>query len=403
MGVSTNIGEGARDARRASGANRGARHVLCALAFAGLLTTGCQAYDATPLEALTNPDGPACPGRLPPARPTTEDGDDGNEYVIILRDVLLDQGGEPDDPPESEPWRSIGFNQDGICSDEPDNIQCEPIAFGAASPLDGDDGIDNTFGASFYPLLQLAEIRLDLEAGGIDDDLVAANSEGRGNVAFIIRGWNGEPDDPSIEVVVTQTVFGTPGDGSALPNIDVVGSEGFVAGTSTPVPLPNWDGNDYFWMRDDTFVADRPLVRVMNGYVSGGIITASVPDRTPLLLLGNEVGVRVAMTGLTAEGNITDLYNGPSNGSQTVTIAGRWAFEDMLATAETVSICPGSALFDQLTTQLEGLVDVYVDPDNVLPGAPCDGLSLGVTFQGYQGNFGGTAASPPVPNPCEDE
>lgn len=356
------------------------------------LCLGCDAFDEGLLPDDTLPPG-GCVGERPPVRPGTDAaGDDGNEYLIVLRDIQLDQlGGEPG----QEEWRSIGFNQDQRCSEDSDNIQCLPIRDGSPARLDGNNGIDNTFGDAFFPLLELG-------VSGIDDDFIASQAQGIGVVAFRITGWNGEPNDAQVEIVVTQSVFATPGqaDGSP-PNINVVGSEGFVAGTTAPVPPPEWMGNDYFWMRDDTFIVDRPLVRIMNGYVSNGVITASVPDRTPILLVGTTVGATVAMTDLTAAGNLVELVNGGDGAHVDVTIAGRWAFEDMLATLETVGICPGESLFNLLTQQLEALVDVYIDPDAAAPDARCDGLSVGVRFQGYLGKWGGLAGSPPLPNPCD--
>src|SRR5690606_10830332 len=107
-----------------------------------------QVYDPSLIENDAGQDagtvdaGP-CDLRQPAARPEG-DGDDGEEYVFGLRDVVLDQGGER--------WREIGLDLDGRCTVAPAfDTECLPQRR-ARPPSDGEGGIDNTFGSSLFPL-----------------------------------------------------------------------------------------------------------------------------------------------------------------------------------------------------------------------------------------------------------
>jgi hypothetical protein len=319
-------------------------------------------------------------------------------YVVILRDIFIDQRGEVGGDPLAAPWRDIGFNLDGLCTtaDAPTS-ECTP-AEGLAVELDGNNGIDNTFGNSFFPVLMLG-------VDGIDADLIATQEQGIGAVLLLVDDWNGELNDSQVTVTVTQTVFGTTaGPGGAAPDIMVVGSEAFLPDGTTPAPLPTWDGTDYFWGRSDTFVAgdpDLPNVRVTTAYVTNGVLVARLPDRTPIKLVGTDIGVEVTLTDLLATGNIYEMFIEPSDTPPKVVVAGRWGFNDMVAQSANVGICQGTSLFRTLTTILNGMIDVLQDPpEDPDPNLPCDALSVAVTFDAYVGNFGGVAQGQDIPSPC---
>ncbi len=350
---------------------------------------------------VCNPDPMAearCTGAQPLSRVSDLDEPGSDTYVVILRDVLIDQRAEAGQPADDAPWRSIGYNLDGYCTttDAPYS-ECTP-AQGLAVELDGEDGIDNTFGNSFFPVLSLG-------ADGIDTDLIATQEQGIGAVLLLIDDWNGELNDSRVTVTVTQTVFGTTaGPGGAAPDITIVGSEAFLADGTTPAPLPSWDGTDYFWGREDTFVAGDPAlpnVRVTTAYVTNGVLVARLPDRTPIKLVGTDIGVEITLTELLATGNVYDMFFGSSTAPPRVVVAGRWGFNDMVAQSANVGICQGTSLFRTLTTILNGMIDVLQDPpDEPDPNLPCDALSVGIAFDAYVGRFGGVAEGQNIPSPC---
>ncbi len=335
---------------------------------------------------------------LLPSRVTTADQPGDQTYVVVLRDALIDQRGQAGGNPDLAPWRTIGLNLDGLCTTPEDPIsECTPSA-GLAVELDGESGIDNTFGNSFLPVVSL----------GVDDfstDLIAQQGRGIGAVLLSITDWNGGLDDSTVTVTVTQSVFGTTGaPGGGAPNVTVIGSSAFLPDGTTPAPTPAWDGTDYFWGRSDTFVAgdpDLPNVRVTTAYVTGGVLVARLPDRTPLKLLGTGVALEVTLTELVVTGNVHQLFINPQPAAPRFLLAGRWGFNDMVAQSPNIGICQGTSLFRTLTTILNGMIDVLQDPPATPdPNLPCDALSVGIPFNGYAGRFGGVAQGQDIPSPC---
>ncbi len=369
---------------------------LSALSACALLAS-CSVFD----ESLLADEGRgSCAGTVPPPRVAAADEPGDETYVVLLRDIFIDQRAEMGVSEENAPWRRIGFNLDGYCTTQDElSTECTPPGAGLPVQVDGEGGIDNTFGNRFFPVLSLG-------APGIDVDLISTQERGVGAILLIIEGWNGERNDSQVSVTVTQTVFGTTAapDGS-LPDVTVIGSQAFLdAGGTMPAPLPVWDGTDYFWGRSDTFVANDPTlpnVRVTTAYVTDGVLVARLPDRTPIRLVGSAIGVEVTMTDLVATGNVYEIFKEPTGEPPKVVVAGRWGFNDMVAQAENVNVCEGTALFTTLTRLLNNMVDVLQDPpDDPDPTLPCDALSVAVTFDGYVGRFGGIAEGQPFPNPC---
>ncbi|MCA9537021.1 MAG: hypothetical protein KC593_25235 [Myxococcales bacterium] len=319
---------------------------------------------------------------------------------MVLREILIDQRGEPGADPASAPWRSIGYNLDGQCTTTTETAsECRPASEGAPLQVDGNGGIDNTFGNSFFPVLALG-------AAGIDSELTDAQQRGVGALMLIIDDWNGGRDDSRVTVTVTQSVLGTPGmNGGGAPAIDVVGSEAFLSSDGvTPAPSPRWDGNDYFWGRSDTFIANdvnTPNVRVTTAYVTGGVLVARLPDRTPLRLLGSNLGLEMTLTDPIATGNIYDLFIAPQATPPQFIVGGRWGYNDILAQGPNVGVCIGTPLFRTLQTILGNMVDALQDPPSVAdPSVPCDALSTAIRFDGYSGHFGGVATGQDIPSPC---
>jgi hypothetical protein len=367
-------------------------------------TTACSPFDASlVLRSRTRPSAArwATPcrhrGRRTAGSPTG--ARTSQTFWVALRDVKLDQR-------RTNEWANIGYNIDGRCTDVNNAAtatECVPVE-GRSHEVDGNLGIDNSFGHNLFPLL-------DLAFDGLDERAIEAELWGLGNPLIRIRGWNGTPNDSRVQMLLTQSVFATPSNAGAQPDIHVIGSAAFLdeAGTM-PAPLPIWDGTDYFWGRDDTFAvpsaspdldAATPLVVDNNAYVANGILVTTVPDGTEIILVGDGLGTRVRLSGMIATANIAELKLEDAE-SITVTIAGRWGFNDLLRTAESVGVCPGSGQFNILRGQVASISDVLLDPIPNNVGTQCDAVSLGITFEAYPANVGGLALGQDLPNPCED-
>lgn len=366
-------------------------------------TTACSPFDASLVPPVEdNAIGCMAGNTVPPSRPADsaqpDAGTDLPDFWVALRDVRLDQR-------DGDEWATIGYNIDGRCTDlnnASTATECLPVA-GRAHEVDGNLGIDNSFGHNLFPLL-------DLAFDGLDERAIEAELWGLGNPLIRIRGWNGTLNDSQVQMVLTQSVFATPSNAGAPPDIHVIGSAAFLdeAGTM-PAPLPIWDGTDYFWGRDDTFAvpsaapdldAATPLVVDNNAYVSNGVLVTTVPDGTEIILVGDGLGTRVRLSGMIATANLAELKLEGAE-SVTVTIAGRWGYNDLLRTAESVGVCPGSGQFNLLRGQVAAISDVLLDPLPGNVGTQCDAVSLGITFEAYPANVGGLALGQDLPNPCE--
>jgi hypothetical protein len=357
-----------------------------ACAAALVLAAGCQVYDPSLVPPDAGGQGGECEGRRPPARPTGADGPDGEDMVFGLRDVVLDQ--EADGR-----WARLGYNLDGYCTGAPDfALGCTLPPGGGRPSQDGEDGIDNVFGKDLFPLV-------DGVVDGLEEASRARQMEGLGLVVMGLRDWNGLPDDPQVHVTISQsvdTVAAAAGD--PPPAVVFVNHEATLAGE--PAPGPAWDGNDYVWVREDTFLAgnyDDPLVFDANAYVAGNVFVARLPERVEILFQGDGVGVMVRLTGGIATGRITDDRMGIDD----VMVTGRWSVLDLLRTAENVGVCVGTIEYNFLRSRLEALVDVSSDPA-ADRSTLCNAISLGVGFTGRRLRLGGVVEGPPLGNTCSE-
>ncbi len=360
-----------------------------ALAIAACLL-GCQVYDPKLVEdAGAGPDGGPtgmCVGRRPDDRPTSEDGTSVPDVYFGLIDVVLDQE-------EGSLWADLGYNLDGYCTGQPVfESGCEP-GRGATRPQpDGNDGIDNVFGAALFPLVEVV-------TPGLQDTARAAQREGMGLPVLRLRNWNGEPNDPRVHVTITQAVVTVPpaSDGSA-PDIDIVDYRAEIGGA--PAPAPEWNGEDYVWVRSDTFLAgnvEQPLVFDDNAYVVDNQIVTRLPDRVEILFPADELGVMVRLTG----GLAVARMSADGTALEDVVVAGRWSVVDLLRTAENVGVCMGTTEYNVLNAQLQGIVDVRSDVGSGGPGVECDAISLGVGFTGHRLRLGGVAEGRPLLSACD--
>lgn len=358
----------------------------------GTLVSACVVYDPKLVERDAGGiDAPVDAGspsgsRQPPARPETpDDGVDVGEVAFGLRQVVLDQPGGL--------WRTIGFDLDARYTVNASNTECTPPA-GVAPPIDGEEGIDNVFGASLYPLVELT-------VPGLEDTARAAQEAGNGLPVLRIRQWNGMENDARIDAVITTTVFTTSAEGAGPdtpPIVDIRGPRDVLIG-GEPAPAPVWDGEDWAWVRTDSYVGgdlSRPLIRDDNAYVVDGFVVMRLPAGIDILFPAEDTGVLVRLTQAVAVGRIDADGN-----LENVVVAGRWSIVDLLNTAENVGICRGTPQYNILEGQLNRIADVRREIPR--PGDPvleCDALSLGVTFNGTRIRIAGLTDGAPVLNQC---
>jgi hypothetical protein len=357
------------------------------LSLAPALLAACSVYDPSLVQPRDAgpPDMPVVrrdAGRTdlakPPPRPTIPDTGD-QETIFALKDVRLDQG--------STGWSSIGFDLDDRLTTVDDvDVECVPPDDSAEPELDGEDGIDNAFGHILYPLI-------DAVLPTLETDFRASQTAGRGTLITRMTGWNGQDDDPRVNVVIAQSAFGT---SAASGDVDPATGQ-LRAGGAAPAPL--WAGSDTFFVREDAFVGgdeSRPRIEDSNAYVSGRKVVLTLPAGTEILFLANARSVKVSFTSAVVVGTLSP----DATRLERVTVAGRWAASAMLEASGPVGICEGSGQWNILANALDQRADLRAVPGSGGAGVTCDAISLGVTFEGYRARWGGLAPAPAAPDCC---
>lgn len=307
-----------------------------------------------------------CGSRQPPVRPTIQDSGTGAPTTIwVLKDIVIDQ---PDPA-----WKDIGYDLDGLCTEPPDNpVEC--LAENASGPArDGNAGVDNAFGSTVIPLLKAADVTIQQSAQN-------NQNEGKSAIVVHVDGWNGEDDDPAVQVWMAETAYGVP-DGSTDPG------------------MPNWDGTDTFYVPDAAFNngdVNSPIIGNDNAYVAGRTLVMRLPDRSAFPFQTSEGQVFLKLTDATLTGQISADGSSLSN----VILAGRWAAQDVLDTLVYINICPNSLEYGLVQNLLQNSSDIRATKGTGGPGAICDAVSIGIQLTGYPGKFGGLIPSQPPVNPC---
>jgi len=366
-----------------------------------VLNFGCSVYDP---ELASNSAGCDSEGSAePPPRPEMADNapqDDVPETVYALNDVILDT--TQDDPVTFDPlWKTTGFNLDSRCTTVENSLwACDPPGPNPQHATDGLRGVDNAFGPALFPLVDIQYQALESTKKMMDSSYVsyaptlqeyAAKVVSTGQSALVLRmrRWNGTPNDPSVTVHITQSVYGKPGDGSA--NVP----------TYSPGDVPAWEGNDWFWVRSDTFLNgmdSEPKVFDNNAYVRDGVVVLRLPDRAELIFVGPGLGLRVALV----QGTGTAVLR-EDGGLDNVQIGGRWTRTDVIQTAQSVGVCPSNpSLYNLLVTAVDNNSDLRSNQDADGDGAPCDAISFGVSFRrGYPARIAGLVTGAPLPDTCQ--
>ncbi len=337
------------------------------------------------VDAATDAAAPACPLRHPPVRPAVPDTPGGEQVVFAFKDIYIDQG---------DGWSTIGYDLDGLCSvgDEPD-VECYPPAASSTPEIDGEGGIDNVLGHEILPLTLVAVP--DLATAAVrDQDL------GIGALILVVHEWSGEEDDPDVRAVLTQSVYGTPGLPDGGPPVVEIPDGGLSYDDGGVPPLPEWEGNDWWWVRTETFLGgdlERPMLEDDAAYVAGGTLVMRLPDRVPIILSGTE---RAAIFKLT--GAVLTVHFAEDRRHADAVLAGRWPVADILVEIEHANICRDTEDYATFARLLDLAADIRATPGTGGAGAICDAVSVGMTLRGTRAHFGGLSDLFEIPTPCAD-
>lgn len=286
---------------------------------------------------------PACVPRHPPERPASSDPSGSQRFFAIERfDIGTGTG---------DAWRAIGLDLDDRCTtseSEPDALECR-TRVGAGHP-DGDEGIDNQFGAAIIPAITAFDPLLF-------EDFNTSFLRGTYGLVLSVSGWNLSSNDDAVVVALLEA---TSGYGPAGPP-EHIGADRWVIGTDSLI------GGDL----------ERPLCSG-SGYVADGVVVAQLPSRCGFRIVsadGNLVDVRLSRPTVmaTIEGRAPGFGDG--------LLVGRWRVSDFVDVFRYVSdvYCP-DMLGPTLEMALRTASDVRAEGD-ADPSAECDAVSFGARFR----------------------
>lgn len=411
--------------------------LVLVLALSSSFTLGCSVFNKKLVPPDKGNQDAGC-GAVPPLPPQTTDGTSVPTVILALRDPLLPTG--------SATAGQVGYNLDGFCTAQAgDPSECIPQAYGLdggvlmdqPTPADLPNGVDNSFGQSFYKLVDLG-LRFilnpvyniypkELDSMGnlvpmpFNDVARAYQDAGFGTFVVEIQDWNGTANDPAITVSILQAAGGTPC--ADVPNvtfepIDGSTTSGRLVMKSDPTllaPPPKWDGGDCWFIRGDSYPnndpTNTPNLQDQGAYVANGILVTRIAAGVPLLFFAGPVGATVKLGGGMSTAHVVLSDGGVS--SDDVRVVGRWKHGDVQATGDSVGVCVNSQLYSTLDGQAQQDLDVMATPPQTIPtatGQHCDAMSLGVRFQSaVQGKLvtdatGKQIVGPncPMPDPCCD-
>lgn len=318
----------------------------------------------------------------PPA--STSKSTDEVQAIFAFRNISLDQSGDR--------WRRFGLDLDGMnTASIEDAAEC--VAANGRPTLDGEKGIDNSFGQNVLPtVVSLISC--------LEDNIALNQGLGFGTVLLRLREWNGTPNDAKVDISVLSAVDGTSADDVA--GFEWGGTEGAtlkLPGASEDAPPPAWDGDDVFYVDPGSLVAgdmQHPLVWKTDGYISNGRVVLPVDTAATFVFLTGPGSFWLSLNGYL----IADI----SEDGQTLEkglLAGRFSAGELVATLRPLGICD-EGFRGSVTSLLTNNLDVRIDPTLGDPDDQCTASSIAFSFQGIRARIAQTIAPVelPIPDPC---
>ncbi|HEY1690937.1 MAG TPA: hypothetical protein VGG39_02175 [Polyangiaceae bacterium] len=138
--------------------------------------------------AVTSCSGKLAIGTTADAGPVADSGPGGPPPTSALREVSLQMTRVNfGDPPDAGAWRPIGFNVDGKTTTATSTDVCGLVqGAGPATREDGQDGIDNSFGANVCPILD-DTMGPTACSSGIPETYLVTDASGSGVMTIQLR------------------------------------------------------------------------------------------------------------------------------------------------------------------------------------------------------------------------
>jgi hypothetical protein len=329
------------------------------------------------------PELPSCEGterghRAPPAQGPLVTPDGSGPLTFAITKILLGETDRDGNPGFPDIWKQIGYDLDGVDTFE----VCDKAMESLCAPrndaerknlLDGDDGIDNSFGGVLYPILR-----------GLDDTL-----EQKAN--FVL-------DQGGATVLIDLDDVGA-GDTYAP-----LGARLHHAATLDHVPL--LDGSDVWPIQDDLLddPSDPGSAKLQSGesYLVEGVWVGRFKGGLPIAITLGGKTILITILDPTVTMTLDPGRAGATNG----TIAGVLAVDPLLATAREIAalqdpaLCTETSLVLQtLLARVERSADILLDRSQD-PAKTCDAVSIGLGFEATRVVLGPVVAAEPISSAC---
>lgn len=300
-------------------------------------------------------------------------------------------------------WKAFGYNLDGKVTSTSSTDVCKLVTgAGRSTQQDGNNGIDNSFGANIMPIVTM----LDSSASMTLNDSI---NNGKFTVFTDVTGFDDTAGNHTNATGLGGVLLaGAPysADGGSVPSWDtttnwpVLPDPGLIQGC-TPYSASGGGG-----CPANTDPVANAVIKFSSAYQNNGTFVNGTP--APLTLSLSIGGQQLALEIDSAV--ITFQPNGPGSVTNGI-IAGVLDSQKLIDAVKNIagnistSLCMGSA-FDSIAMQLQQASDIVLNGSTVSneSGVACNAISIGLGFESTEIAKPSTiaAATAPTPSKCAD-
>ena len=316
---------------------------------------------------------PSTSSGAPPPPPNNPTQASSNVETFAVKTLYLGEAPRSGGAPTANAWKAFGYNLDGKNTTATSTDVCTLVQGATKSvQVDGNNGIDNSFGENILPILQTF---LSTPSTTVSTDI----DEGKFTIMVQVTGLDDTPTQNSINLA--GQIFA----GGAYP-----GTPTFDLTTDWPV-TPDI-------LKDGQTIGGGSKVQMPNGYinngtyVSGDLSKGGITVSLSLVIQGQALTLAInsavisfnhGASTVNPDGTFT-VGNDKTSASNGI-IAGVIDTNDLLNGLQAVagrlsaSLC-NPATFAGIANQIKQQSDILHDGTNVA-GQTCDGISIGIGFE----------------------